>query len=272
MNKNKPENDRLKNQQAALETRLGEELRLNPTKKAFTAAYDEIHTFFLKEGHQEELYSSDLRWFSKIFLDLIGQSKRVLDIGTGNGKLAIALAENQNQVIGIDISGVALEIAAQKLKDAARENELDVSFQYGDARSLYFADNSFDFAVSHDVIEHISEEDFLVHLREVARVLKPRGRYLFWTPSKLRGGSSLGLHLKEYSVKDMIDVLHKTEFTYEWIDLRFYKLKLKIGFPQRMLPLVVWYERILNLFVRFLPNPLKKILVPPLFFSLTKSR
>ena len=272
MDKNKTETDLLRNQQAALETRLSEELRNDPSADSFKAAYDELHSFFLKECHQEELYSSDLRWFSRIFLDLIGRHKRVLDIGTGNGKLAIALAQNQNHVIGIDISRVALEIAAQKLKEATREHQLDVSFQYGDARSLNFTDNTFDFAVSHDVIEHISEEDFLAHLGEVARILKPGGSYLFWTPSQLRGGSSLGLHLKEYSIKDMIHVLHKTEFNYQWLDLRFYKLKLKIVFSQRTLPLVIWYESILKTCVKFLPALVKKALVPPLFFVLTKSK
>jgi ubiquinone/menaquinone biosynthesis C-methylase UbiE len=272
MDKNKTETDLLRNQQAALETRLSEELRRDPSADSFKTAYDELHSFFLKECHQQELYSSELRWFSRMFLDLIGRQKRVLDIGTGNGKLAIALAQNQNQVVGIDISRVALEIAVRKLKETTRESRLNVSFQSGDARALDFADNTFDFAVSHDLIEHISEEDFLVHLREVARVLKAGGRYLFWTPSQLRGGSSLGLHLREYTIKDMIQVLHKTEFTYQWIDLRFYKLRLKMVFSQRTLPLIVWYERMLKTFVKLLPTLAKKVLVPPLFFVLTKSK
>ena len=127
-------------------------------------------------------------------------------------------------------------------------------------------------AVSHDLIEHISEEDFLVHLTEVKRVLKPGGRYLFWTPSRLRGGSSLGLHLKEYTLRELDAIFNHMNFKYTWIDLRLYKFKITFELHQNRLASIKWYEKMLESVIDFFPTPIKKLLVPPLFFCLTKTQ
>ena len=260
----------LKSSQIALETKLREDLISDPSAKNFKAAYDELHTFFLEKAHQEDLYANELKWFSKIFLDIIQSDKKVLDVGSGNGNLAIALARNNNKVIGIDISTVALKTAHKRFEQLHDKKKLSMTFQYGDARKLDFEDNSFDFVVSHDVIEHISENDFLVHLKEIERVLKTGGSYLFWTPSKLRGGSSLGLHLKEYTLKELAEILQKRPFKYSWIDLRFFKFKIVLELPQKLLPIIIWYEKMIGSFIQYTSHALKKILVPPLFFVCQK--
>ena len=268
--KNKYKFKNLKNLQEELEIKLKKELLSNPSEENFKAVYDELHTFFLKEAKNEELYSSELRWFSKIFLKKIGSGKKVLDIGTGNGKLAFALANKGNKVIAIDISNIALETAKKKLEKLNESNSILITFQYGDARKLDFPGQCFDFVVSHDLIEHLSENDFSIHLNEVERVLKLGGSYLFWTPSRLRGGSSLGLHLKEYTVKELDSILRSKKFLYSWIDLRLFKFKIILEFPQKILPIIIWYEKMIGLFIKYIPKPLKKILVPPLFFCLSK--
>jgi ubiquinone/menaquinone biosynthesis C-methylase UbiE len=270
MGKSKNKINDVKILQRDLETKLRRELLSNPTEETFRNAYDELHAFFLKKARQEEIYSSGIKWFSNIFLRKIGSGKKVLDIGTGNGKLAFALAQNKNEVIGIDISTIALETANSKLQNLSGYHSLPISFQYGDARHLNFPDQSFDFVVSHDLIEHLTENDFLLHLNEVERVLKIGGTYLFWTPSRLRGGSSLGLHLKEYTIEEMVGILKNKILKYNWIDARFFKLRLILEFPQNLLSVIIWYEKIVRLFINYIPNPIKKIFVPPLFFGLTK--
>ena len=264
-------NKKPENLQAELETELRENLLKNPSEENFKIAYDKIHSFFLKETRRKELYSSELRWFSNIFLKKISTGKKVLDIGSGNGKLALALAQNKNEVVGIDISSIALEMAENKLEKLNRDQTLSVSFKYGDARVLDFPDQTFDFVVSHDLIEHLTENDFLPHLSEVERVLKIGGSYLFWTPSRLLSGTSYGLHLKEYTVQDMVKIIKQKNFKQSWIDARFFKLKLIVEIPQSLLFLVILYEKLIEIFIKFVPQPFKKIFVAPLFFCLTKS-
>jgi len=261
-------NNDIKEVQRKLEHKLKDHLLEDPSEKNFQESYDKIHTFFKEHENAESLYPTDLQWFSKIFIDLSGSGNIVLDIGSGNGKLAIAMAQKGNVVTGLDVSKIAIQTAQELHNKIAPD--LPVGFKFGDARNLPFADSTFDYITSQDLVEHISEDDFKVHLKEVYRVLKPLGRYLFWTPSELRGGSSLGLHLKEYTISEMDKIIRSTNFKYSWFDLRFYRIKVKVEIKQSLVFPVILYERFLSKIVKFLPEKLNKLLVPRLLFQLTK--
>lgn len=83
---------------------------------------------------------------------LLGEvrGRRVLDVGTGTGRAALALARRGAQVTGIDASPQMLARARER---AAGET-LDVDFQTGDAHALAFADRAFEIAVCLRVIMH----------------------------------------------------------------------------------------------------------------------
>lgn len=255
-------------EQEKLEHSLKEELLKNSSEENFQKAYDEIHKFFIEKENVESLYSEDLKWIDHLFVKLCGTGNKILDIGSGNGKLAFAMAEKKNEVIGLDISKVAITIAQERQKKLNKQ--LPVVFQHGDARKLSFDDNTFDFIVSQDLVEHISEDDFKIHLKEVYRVLKPGGRYFFWTPSALRGGSSHGLHIKEYTVNELVVILKETVFKYTWYDLRFYKVKLLVRVNQSLMSPIIIYENALKKIIRFIPRPINKFFIPPLLFELRK--
>jgi len=255
-------------EQEKLEHSLKEELLKNSSEENFQKAYDEIHKFFIEKENVESLYSEDLKWIDHLFVKLCGKGNKILDIGSGNGKLAFAMAEKKNEVFGLDISKVAIDIAKARQKKLSQQ--LQVVFKHGDARKLSFDDNTFDFIVSQDLVEHITENDFKIHLNEVYRVLKPGGRYLFWTPSALKGGSSHGLHIKEYTVNELDAILNETNFKYTWYDLRFYKIKLIIKIRQSLISPVIVYENALKKIIRFIPKPIDKFFIPPLLFELRK--
>lgn len=100
---------------------------------------------------------------------------RVLDLGCAGGFLSEALAWEGAQVWGIDPSEGAIAAAQAH---AAVEG-LDITYQTGVGESLPFADNSFDHVVCVDVLEHVNSVPQT--LAEVARVLRPNGRFLFDT-------------------------------------------------------------------------------------------
>ncbi|MFT4061328.1 MAG: bifunctional demethylmenaquinone methyltransferase/2-methoxy-6-polyprenyl-1,4-benzoquinol methylase UbiE [Edaphocola sp.] len=71
------------------------------------------------------------------------QPKRILDVATGTGDLAIAgLVLKPEKITGVDISEGMLEMGRKKLKEKALENA--ITLQYGDSEALPFADGCFD--------------------------------------------------------------------------------------------------------------------------------
>ncbi|MGD6851762.1 MAG: class I SAM-dependent methyltransferase [Candidatus Bathyarchaeia archaeon] len=66
--------------------------------------------------------------------------RKILDVGTGPGFIALMLAEMGHDVTGIDLSTVMLE---QARKNAAARS-LVIDFRQGDAENLEFSDGSFD--------------------------------------------------------------------------------------------------------------------------------
>jgi ubiquinone/menaquinone biosynthesis C-methylase UbiE len=119
---------------------------------------------------------------------------RGLDAGCGIGTHTLWLAEAVSpggHVTGIDISREHLahaEETAGKSGLAAR-----VSFQYGDMDDLPFDDHAFDWAWSADTLWPVGGKDPRPLVRELARVVKPRGiaAILLWSSQKLLPGYPL---------------------------------------------------------------------------------
>ncbi|MHC4905085.1 MAG: class I SAM-dependent methyltransferase [Planctomycetota bacterium] len=106
---------------------------------------------------------------------LVDNGKTALELGCGSGQLASFFYKKGVSIIASDISETAI--------DHARKLYPDVMFQTHSAEELPYEDGSFDIVMSFDVLEHLPNVD--QHLREVRRVLKPDGYYLFQTPNKL---------------------------------------------------------------------------------------
>ena len=100
----------------------------------------------------------------------------VLDLGCGDGKFASVLFGHPLEV--------GLDIRSARVQEAARSGSYRLALQ-GDARRLPFADHSFGTVFSACAVEHIPEVNDV--LQEVARVLRPGGRFLFSVPSHLFG-------------------------------------------------------------------------------------
>jgi len=67
------------------------------------------------------------------------------------------------------------------------------------------ADNSFDFAVTFQVIEHIQDDKAFI--REIHRVLKPGGKLLLSTPNRLMSLTRNPWHIREYTADELRQVL-----------------------------------------------------------------
>ena len=69
------------------------------------------------------------------------------------------------------------------------------------------ADNSFDFVVSFQVIEHIKDDDFFV--REIYRVLKPNGKLILTTPNRKMSITRNPWHIREYLPNELHSLVLK---------------------------------------------------------------
>ncbi|KAB7707136.1 methyltransferase domain-containing protein [Bacillus aerolatus] len=130
-----------------------------------------------------------------------------LDIATGGGHAAKALAPHAAQVFATDLTYKMLETAKRHLDPFAA----NIFYVTADAESLPFLDNTFDAATCRIAPHHFPHPEKFV--KEVARVLKPGGKFLLIDNiapeekelddfvnrlEKLRDDS----HVRSYSVKE----------------------------------------------------------------------
>jgi len=96
----------------------------------------------------------------------------ILEIGTGKGHFALALAKKGCRFTSIDISEEEQGIAKLNVQYYGLEKQID--FKIEDATDLSFPDRSFDVIYSINVFHHL-ENPRLV-LDEIIRLLKPAGK------------------------------------------------------------------------------------------------
>lgn len=124
----------------------------------------------------------------------------VLEIGCGEGYGISELAKFSNKYIGVDKFDTFIS-------DDLRNN-YDIVFHKMEIPPLKnIEENSVDFVVTFQVIEHIQDDNYF--LKEIFRVLKPGGKLLLTTPNKLMSLSRNPWHIREYSPKEMKDILKK---------------------------------------------------------------
>lgn len=98
------------------------------------------------------------------YLSLLSDDGKVLDIGTGTGKLFLALLKKKRNVTGIDSSLSMISFLKSRYKNKAFNGNLQVA----DALQLPFNDKSFDSVVSSRVLMHLF--DWKQGIREFCRV------------------------------------------------------------------------------------------------------
>lgn len=98
--------------------------------------------------------------------------QRILDVATGTGMVARALADRGAEVVGLDQSEAMLGIARARLTGGAPAGS--VTLVEGEAEHLPFADAEFDALSFTYLLRYV--DDPTATMRELARVVKPGGR------------------------------------------------------------------------------------------------
>jgi len=107
-----------------------------------------------------------------LILDLLGDvaGRDVLDVGCGDGDLAITLWERHGRVSGIDASTAMIEAARAR----AQARSADINFEIARAEQLPFPAARFDVVAAVTILCFVKDATGV--FREMARVLRPGGR------------------------------------------------------------------------------------------------
>ena len=108
----------------------------------------------------------DRRWRRVTVAAVVKPGDRVLDACCGTGDLAVAAASAGASVTGLDFSA--------RMLDRARRKSSEVEWVEGDLLALPFEDATFDAVTVGFGVRNV--EDLDAALRELRRVLRPRGR------------------------------------------------------------------------------------------------
>jgi SAM-dependent methyltransferase len=132
--------------------------------RANAAHWDTIRSLYVDESEVE-----------RALLDLVpaGETRELLDIGTGTGRMLEILAPRAEHAVGIDASREMLTIARVNLERAGLRN---CSIRQGDMYQLPLPGASFDTVVIHQVLHYAERPAEAIH--EASRVLRPGGRLM----------------------------------------------------------------------------------------------
>jgi SAM-dependent methyltransferase len=112
-------------------------------------------------------------------LDRLGVSRgdRLLDAGCGGGRHCFGALDRGARVVGLDLDVESLKLA----RAGMRERPQGGGVLRGNVFRLPFPDDHFDRAICAEVMEHV--HDYPAALRELVRVLRPRGTLAVTIPT-----------------------------------------------------------------------------------------
>lgn len=157
----------------------------NPSREDVWKMFDKLSPTYDKINRIVS-FGMDRRWRKKVAKFLPPQKNlKILDLATGTGDQALALIQSQasiHSITGIDLSSEMLEIAKRKIPSK-------MEFIHANAEKLPFKSMSFDAATFSFGIRNVT--DPLRSLKEIHRILKPKGRCLILEfslpPKPIRG-------------------------------------------------------------------------------------
>lgn len=173
-----------------------------------------------------EEYEKNPQWTEKLkeYIAIYAIKRDILDVGCGFGHFVSAL-QKSNFAVGIDSN---VEIVRLGKKKVSIKNIL-----VSDATSLPFKENSFDWVVANQILEHLKEPSKF--LLEIRKVLKPSGKIFLTTPNRFvyirprtPKRTILGLlgrykidpmHVKEYTSWELKKLIAKNNFKIEQFEI-----------------------------------------------------
>lgn len=156
-----------------------------------------IHDQLVQEDNKKyRNYDDALDLIVKMVSPLRGE--RGLDIGTGTGNLSGRLMDAGAFMAGVDQSGEMLKECLRKFPE--------METKLGNFLALPYLNGKFDFVVSSFAIHHLTNEQTLMAIQEMRRVLKPHGRICI--AGLMSAGEDSGVPEEEDGYIPLVELIH----------------------------------------------------------------
>jgi SAM-dependent methyltransferase len=136
-----------------------------------------------------------------------------LEVGPGDCTLAFEVAKFVKKVYAMDVSEHITE---------SSETPINFELIISDGTCIPIPDNNVNVAYSNQLMEHLHPDDALEQLRNIYETLTTGGVYVCITPNRLTGPHDIskyfdeaarGLHLKEYTVTELVRIFKAVGFS-----------------------------------------------------------
>lgn len=134
----------------------------------WSKSYDE---FVRKDNTSLQIYKNYDRILNEVFVKStknFNSDSKLLEIGVGTGNLSKLFLDKNYNIIGIDQSREMLNIAKQKFPK--------LKLRLGEFLKIPFENNTFDSIVSTYAFHHLDDEEKIIAIQEMLRVLKSDGK------------------------------------------------------------------------------------------------
>ena len=153
----------------------GSQKRAKTKTQSFYDRIADVHNLALKvNGYR----SSVAKYLRSLELDIDSDSF-VLDAGSGTGIVTLGFQDagfQPRKTVAFDLSLNSLKIARDEFQKEKKIDDGNIASVQGNVLELPFADYTFDLVLTCGVLEYVSLD---AGLKELGRVLKPKGKLVF---------------------------------------------------------------------------------------------
>lgn len=170
------------------------------------------HHPLVRQADDERARAASVEPQVRLLKPFLDAGVRFVEVGAGDGAVTRAIAPLVRHALALDVTDALFR------GQGADNLELRVF----DGFDLGVAAESINVVYSHDVVEHLHEDDMLLHASSIRQALSDGGVYLCVTPNRLSGPHDIsqhfsdkaeGFHLREYTVTELSEVFRAAGFT-----------------------------------------------------------
>ncbi len=179
----------------------------------YNQLFDSIkdHPQLVKKVSKDQTERS-IKWQMGVLKKFLSPTGIFVEIGAGDCAISLECCKYVKNVIALDVSNTI----------SSTETQPDnFKFIQIDGTRLPLDPDSVDLVYSNQLIEHLHPDDTVDQLVTVYKSLKNKGYAVFITPNKVGGPWDIsyicdeearGLHLKEYTLEDLVNLFSKVGF------------------------------------------------------------